>query len=87
MITIALSSGIAVKTWNNSFSDIAHKTLIEPGTGMFNVLAALKKGQKVKFSGQFFESDVDCVFESSLTLSGAMNTPEFIMRFRSIQTP
>ena len=87
MLSITLSPGITVKTWNNALSDVAHDTLIEAGTGMFAKLASLKIGQKAKFSGQFFESDVDCVFESSLTLQGAMTSPEFIMRFSSVQTP
>lgn len=87
VLSITLSPGITVKTWNNALSDVAHDTLIEAGTGMFAKLASLKIGQKVKFSGQFFESDVDCIFESSLTLQGAMTSPEFIMRFSSVQTP
>ena len=39
VLTIALGSGISVKTWNNAISDLMHHTLIEPGSGMLVKLA------------------------------------------------
>ena len=40
-----------------------HTTLIEPGMELFSRLSSLKVGDRVKFSGLFFESNTDCVFE------------------------
>lgn len=65
-------------------SDIGDKTLIELGTDLFAKLAGMKTGQKVKFSGQFLAGDVDCVREASVTLSGSMMAPEFLMRFKEV---
>jgi hypothetical protein len=42
----------------------------------------MKTGQLVKFSGTFLpSSDNDCLNESSLTLDGKLESPEFIFRF------
>ena len=61
-----------------------HTTLIEPGMELFSRLSSLKVGDRVKFSGLFFESNTDCVFELSMTLGGSMGDPDFIMRFTAV---
>lgn len=46
----------------------------------------MKPGQKVIFSGRFFQgSDSDCLSESSLTLRGKLRQPEFIFRFADLR--
>ena len=85
VVEVRISDHLTLKTWNNSLSDIADKTLIEPGSRVFRQLDQLHRGDKVKFTGSFSSSQTDCFTESSVTLSGSMNDPEFIMRFRSIE--
>lgn len=84
VLEVEIGRDILIKTWNNSFSDISNKTLIEPSSALFSVAIQLKKGQLVRLNGQFFASETDCISESSVSLSGSINEPEFIFRFQSI---
>lgn len=84
VLYVSIAPGVHVKTWNNALSDTFDNTLIDPESGIFQAASRLKEGQKVRFSGAFPNSDVDCIRESSMTLSGSIREPEFIMRFQSI---
>jgi hypothetical protein len=85
VITIELAPGLQVSTWNNAISDYSDKTLIDPDTQFFKSLAAMKRGDTVRFSGGFFPSNLDCVAEQSVTIAGSMKSPVFTMRFSSIR--
>jgi len=87
VLEITLSDHATVKTWNNAFSDIAYNTLIDPASSISQKLTSLKEKDRVRFSGTFFQSDVDCVHEASMTLDGSMSQPEYIIRFSGIETP
>ncbi len=87
VVSVQLAKGVTVKTWNNAFSDIGDNTLIDPSSALFSRMANLNKGQRVKFSGSFMHSDLDCVQEPSFTLAGSMTEPEYIMQFHSIEIP
>jgi hypothetical protein len=84
VLSIKISDNAYVKTWNNALSDIADSTLVEPSTRFFARLITMKKGQFVRFSGSFIQSEVDCFKESSVTLGGSMQEPEFLMRFADV---
>lgn len=84
VIAIEIGKGIAVKTWNNSLSDIGDRTLIDPRSPLFATLSMLQVGQLVQFSGSFFPNSTDCVRESSMTLQGSLEEPEYIFRFGSV---
>jgi hypothetical protein len=87
VIEVEIAKNITVKTWNNALSDIGDHTLIEPGTKFFDFVASLKKGTKIQFSGNFFRgSSGDCVKESSMSLRGKLEDPEFIFSFVEIGT-
>ena len=87
VIEVEIAKKITVKTWNNALSDIGDHTLIEPGTKFFDFVASLKKGTKIQFSGNFFRgSSGDCVKESSMSLRGKLEDPEFIFSFVEIGT-
>jgi hypothetical protein len=85
VVKLSMTPNIHVGTWNNSLSDIAAHTMIEPSSSMFRDIAALKVGDLVKFSGQFSSSKTDCVGEQSVTLNGSMTDPEFTLRFTSMR--
>ncbi len=85
VISITIAPFIQVSTWNNSFSDGRAQTLIDPKSPLFKILAKMKVGDTVKFSGRFFASGTDCVDEQSFTLQGSMTLPVFTLRFSSIQ--
>ncbi|MNX75927.1 hypothetical protein D3C86_1074180 [compost metagenome] len=85
VFSIEIAKDITVKTWNNEFSDMMHKTLLQPGSPLFTTASNLKNGQMVKFSGSFFKGlEGDCVFESSMSLQGKLADPEFIFRFGGV---
>jgi hypothetical protein len=84
VVGITIADGVQIKTWNNSLSDIEDYTLINPTTGLFRRLSAMKVGDNVSFSGSFVVNEIDCVKEASFTLSGSMLEPEFIFRFSDI---
>lgn len=79
------SSDVEVKTWNNALSDISSQTLIPQSSPIFNTIAELDEGTRVVFSGSFPASDKDFVEESSMTESGSMRDPEFIMKFEAVR--
>ena len=83
-ITIRIHPDIEIKTWNNALSDISDNTLIEQTSELYKKLMNMKKGQKVKFSGVFVLSDNDFFKETSMTESGAMESPEFLLRFTDV---
>lgn len=84
VLAVRLAPKITLTTWNNALSDLADKTLIEPGTALFASASALRTGDRVLVSGQFVASDIDCVKEQSLSLRGSIAEPEFTFRFTSI---
>jgi len=84
-VTIQLTgSKVEVLTMNNAFSDIAYGTLIPQGSAVFNSLANLSVGDKVRFSGRFLAGDKDFIAEMSLTERGSMTAPELVFKFSSL---
>lgn len=85
VISVEIAPKIHVQTWNNALSDVLHETLIAGDSPVLAQAATLSKGMKVRFSGRFFASDVDCIHEQSMTLSGSMTSPDFVFRFSKIE--
>jgi len=84
-ITIRLNNNLTIGTWNNAFSDIMDNTLISIDSALYKTLINMKTGQKVKFFGSFINSDLDYFKEKSMTIRGAMKTPEYLMRFSNVE--
>ena len=84
VLTIKTGNKITVGTTNNAFSDIGADTLIKPGPVLDQAMA-LSEGQAVRFSGTFVADQVDCVSEMSVTLSGSMDEPAYLIRFSKIE--
>jgi hypothetical protein len=85
VISISIGDEIRVKTWNNALSDLVSKTLVAPGTALYNSMLGLAVGDEVVFSGSLIKGGADCFQESSVTLRGSMTAPEFISQFRQIE--
>jgi hypothetical protein len=85
VLKIEIGPDVFVKTWNNSFSDGRDKTLLEPGSPLFNKVANMETDTKVVFSGYFLVDKQNCIKESSMSLEGKLKDPEFIFRFTDIQ--
>jgi hypothetical protein len=84
VLAITIGPRVYVKTWNNAVSDYSDGTMLSPSSLIYNTAVKMRSGQKVRFSGSFFSGDKDCVREASLTQSGSMTDPEFIMRFTDL---
>jgi TPR repeat protein len=84
VLSIQIAEGVSIKTWNNALSDLVDKTLIDPESTVFKQAIALRKGQKIRFGGQFIRNPTDCIREGSLTLKGSLTQPEFIFRFSNL---
>lgn len=84
-LSIRISPEIELKTWNNSFSDLAYGTLIPQESQVYKEIFNLKSGQRVIFSGEFYPSENNYIREASLSTSGSMLNPEFIFKFTSVK--
>lgn len=88
ILQLKIADRIHVQTVNNGLSDIVYKTMLTPGTQIFNDAAALAPGQQVVFSGSFLRDAENkktvCIGEQSITLDGKLSEPEFVFRFSAI---
>lgn len=85
VLVIAVAKDVSIGTFNNSFSDHSYRTLIAPGSPVFNAAVSMKVGEKVEFSGSFVVDDDDCMKETSISLAGSMTAPTFLFRFTSVR--
>ena len=78
---------VGYHTDNNRFSNIFSRTMIRPGTPLFERIAKLPVGQKVIFDGSFVKDPGNSskILEYSLTESGSMTAPVFIVEFSDIR--
>lgn len=83
-IAVRLAPNVGLLTWNSSLVDI-HDTMIPAGTALYSSLMNMAEGDAVKVSGSFVSGDQDGLFETSLTINGAMTDPEFLFRFSRIE--
>jgi hypothetical protein len=85
VLAVEVAPHVTIKTFSTQLSDIGSKTLVEPDTKLYSALGELSEGGQVKFSGFFFSKSSDWFEEASLTMNGALTSPEFIMRFVNVQ--
>lgn len=84
IVSVRLASGVDLLTWNNALSDTMHQTMIDKGTPVYAALMNMTVGDPVMVSGKFVPSDQDGALETSMTIDGSMNAPEFLFRFNQI---
>ena len=84
IVSIEIAEDVHISTWNNAFSDMFDNTLIEPGS-LFDDFLEHEEGDIVRFSGKFADGDDVCVNDSRITLSGKLQDPDFIFKFRSVK--
>lgn len=82
---VEIANNISLETWNNSISDSLDSTLMAPGSKVFNAASNMEEGALVRVSGSFIGTgDNTCIRESSMTLKGKLQDPEFIFKFDSV---
>jgi hypothetical protein len=86
VLVIRISPRITVQTYNNSLSErlSGQQTLIPVGSPLWSSVVQLAKGDRVRFSGHFVAGN-DYLDEVSLTVTGGMTSPDFVMSFSSVQ--
>lgn len=74
----AIGQDVTFGTWNNSLSDINTGSLIASGSPLYEALSEMSEGEAVAFSGQIKG-------EKSVTEAGAMNAPDFLVKFKEVR--
>ena len=85
VLAVEIANDVSVQTWNNGLSDAGFDTLISPASPLFIAAEQLQIGQSVRFSGRFVPDNTDCIKETSLTMTGSISSPEFLLRFTDIR--
>ena len=80
-ITLDQEFSITVGSFKNASTDSEYKTLILPGSPLYNWLANFKEGEWIVFSGNSFLGDKDYLKIANLTEKEAMLKPQFIVKF------
>lgn len=83
-LAIEIENGITLHTWNNAFSDGDYETLIKPDSELFDRVSNLNVGDYVEFTGHPFKGRKACINETSLSLSGGLQEPEFLFAFTDV---
>lgn len=83
-ITVELSPEVSLLTWNNMLGDMAYPTMINVGTPVYKSLMNMAVGDKVTISGSFVVTNERKILEGSMTIAGAMKSPEFLFRFTDV---
>jgi len=85
VLSIIFANDMFIKTHNNALSDMRAKTLLEPGTEIFDKAVTLNRGDIIQFDGYTFADKTDCIQEMSLTLKGSMQEPNYIFKFTDLK--
>ena len=83
-VSISVCKNVTIKTWNNEFSDMFDKSLIHIDSELYERIIDLEKGNSVITSGSFTKSDTDYFQETSITDSGSLTEPEYLVKFSEI---
>jgi hypothetical protein len=82
VLAVKLANDITVGT--SSPSDSQSASMIDPASDLFNTISQMHVGERVRFSGNFFPSNSDCIKETSLTPKESMTSPYFLMKFTAV---
>lgn len=85
-LTVEITEGVTLETWNNTLSDSSDHTLIPRNSPLYKTVLGLKEGALVTFSGSFVPADGACLDTMNFTEVFAMYTPEFVFKFTAIKT-
>ena len=87
VLEIELDTNLRLSTRDNVYGDYGSNTLINPGSDLFNSFMYLRKGNKIKFSGNFFKEDREkgtCLNLMNGTLQYRVLKPTYEFKFTKI---
>ncbi len=76
---------VSYKTLNNSYSDEGFNSLIKKNSEVYNGVADLTEGDYVYFSAKMYKDRERGIKEVSMSESGSLFSPEFIVKFSDIR--
>jgi hypothetical protein len=83
-VAVKIADGVQLHTWTRGSEDAKDHTLVDPNSDVYQVLADLKSGDEVRFSGSFARKGATCLHETSLFARNGMLTPGFVFRFTAV---
>jgi hypothetical protein len=84
-LTLQIGADTYVGTGSSAASsDAADVILITPDKPLFAKLSQFRRGQWLRFFGEFAKNDAGCVKETSASPDSAAIRPEFIFRFTDV---
>jgi hypothetical protein len=84
IFSVAVMPNVDFGTAPDGNAPDAGKTLLAPGSQIYQAAQALHPGQQVRFSGRLMASAEHCVQDAEPTLSSAMRNPWFLMTFTGL---
>jgi hypothetical protein len=84
VISLSDDPNVSISNVNIGFTDIASDILVRKNTPLYDQLGEIKKRDKVVFTGRFLPDTRDFIKESSATLHGSMDAPNYVIRFSSV---
>jgi len=82
VLAVKLANDVTIGT--SGASDGQAASMIDPASDLFNTVSQMHVGERIRFSGNFFPSNTDCIKETSATPKGSMTAPYFLMKFTAI---
>jgi hypothetical protein len=86
VLRVSLGHDVDLKTQGAGWGDDAGRTLIRPGSEVYDSLADLDEGDPVVFSGTFVPKGRSCLQETSVRDRNGILTPDFVFRFSSVRS-
>lgn len=83
-LSVEIGDHVSLVTWNNRVSDFEDNTLIPRGSDVYRAVMGLQRGDRIFMSGELIPGEADTFKETSLTMDGSMQDPEYLFRFHAI---
>lgn len=83
-LTVEIGQDVKLRTWSRESEDGDDHTLIDPNSDVYQALADLKSGDRVRFDGRFVPKGASCLHETSVFARNGMLTPSFVFQFTSV---
>ena len=83
-LTVSIGNSTKLRTWSHASEDTSDHTLVDSHSDVYQALADLNEGDRVRFSGTFRHEAGSCVHETSLFDRNGMQTPSFLFRFTAV---
>jgi hypothetical protein len=81
LVAVNIGNNTTLTSWTTRLADMKDHTLLDPTSDLGKKVAKLHPGDRVKISGEFIQSEDDCVKDTSLLLGTNFGETTLIVRF------